>query len=81
MQQYNAARTYQFRVQLTRDGHRRLDDRLAAHCRLYNAALQERHDAWRAGPLPSPVSAADSRWSVRTTPSGQANAASSLSPS
>ena len=42
-----AARTHQFGVQLTRDGHRRLDDRLAAHCRLYNAALQERRDAWR----------------------------------
>ena len=47
MDQYNFARTYQFRVQLTRDGHRRLDDRLTAHCRLYNAALQERSDAWK----------------------------------
>ena len=47
MQHYTAARTYQVRVQLTRDGHRRLDERLRAHCRLYNAALQERRDAWR----------------------------------
>ena len=47
MKQYNAARTHQFRIELTRDGHRRLEDRLAAHCRLYNAALQERRDAWR----------------------------------
>ena len=47
MPHYNAARTYQCRVQLTHDGHRRLNDRLAAHCRLYNAALQERRDAWR----------------------------------
>ena len=43
MKQYNAARTYQFRVQLTRDDHRRLAD----HCRLYNGAVQERRDAWR----------------------------------
>ena len=47
MAEHTTARTYQFRVQLTRDGHRRLDDRLAAHARLYNAALQERRDAWR----------------------------------
>ena len=43
MKQYNAARTYQFRVQLPRDDHRRLAD----HCRLYNGAVQERRDAWR----------------------------------
>ena len=43
MKQYNAARTYQFRVQLTRDDHRRLAD----HCRLYNGAVRERRDAWR----------------------------------
>ena len=42
-----SARTHQFRVKLSRDGHRRLDERLAAHARLYNAALQERRDAWR----------------------------------
>ena len=47
MRQYNAARTLQFRVQLTRDGHRRLDERLSAHARLYNGAIQERRDAWR----------------------------------
>ena len=41
------ARTYQFRVQLTSNGHSRLDERLRAHARLYNAALQERRDAWR----------------------------------
>ena len=43
MKQYNAARTYQFRVQVTCDDHRRLAD----HCRLYNGAVQERRDAWR----------------------------------
>ena len=43
MKQYNAARTYQFRVQVTRDDHHRLAD----HCRLYNGAVQERRDAWR----------------------------------
>ena len=43
MKQYNAARTYQFRVQLTRDDHRRL----AGHCRLYNGDVLERRDAWR----------------------------------
>ena len=42
-----SARTHQFRVQLTRDGHRRLDETLAAHQRLYNAAVQECRDAWR----------------------------------
>ena len=42
-----SARTYQVAVQLTRDGHRRLDERMRAHARLYNAALQERRDAWR----------------------------------
>ena len=47
MAEHTTARTYQFRVQLTRDGHRRLDERLAAHARLYNGALQERRDAWR----------------------------------
>ena len=47
MEQCSTARTHQFAVQLPRDGHRQLDDRLAAHRRLYNAALQERRDAWR----------------------------------
>ena len=47
MGKHTTARTYQFSVALSRDGHRRLDERLAAHCRLYNAALQERRDAWR----------------------------------
>ena len=47
MSKCSTARTYQFRVRLTRDGRRWLDDRLAAHCRRYNAALQERRDAWR----------------------------------
>ena len=47
MTQFITARTYQFRAELTEDGHRRLDDRLRAHCRLYNAAMQERRDAWR----------------------------------
>ena len=47
MSKCSTARTYQFRVRLTRDGCRWLDDRLAAHCRRYNAALQERQDAWR----------------------------------
>ena len=42
MKQYNAARTYQFRVQVTCDDHRRLAD----HCRLYSGAVQERRDAW-----------------------------------
>ena len=51
MKQYNAARTYQFRVQLTRDDHRRLAD----HCRLYNGAVQERRDAWCDGRSPSPA--------------------------
>ena len=47
MSECSTARTCQFRVQLTRDGRRWLDDRLAAHCRRYNAAWQERRDAWR----------------------------------
>ena len=47
MQHYKAARTYQCRVQLTRDGHSRLDERLSAHARLYNGTIQERRDAWR----------------------------------
>ena len=47
MSECSTVRTCQFRVQLTRDGHRWLDDRLAAHCRLHNAAWQERRDAWR----------------------------------
>ncbi len=57
MKQYNAARTYQFRVQLTRDDHRRL----AGHRRLYNGAVLERRDAWRMAHgatvdhLPQPV--------------------------
>ena len=42
-----SARTYQVAVQLTRDGHRCLDERMRAHVRLHNAALQERRDAWR----------------------------------
>ena len=42
-----SARTYQVTVQLTRDGHRRLDERLRAHALLYNAALEERRDAWK----------------------------------
>ena len=45
--QDSTARTFQFKVQLTRDGHRRLDERLAAHAKLFNAAIQERRDAWR----------------------------------
>ena len=47
MSKCSTARTYQFRVRLTRDGRRWLDDRPAAHCRRCNAALQERRDAWR----------------------------------
>ena len=47
MSKCSTARTYQFRVQLTRDGRRWFDDLLAAHCRRYNAAWQERRDAWR----------------------------------
>ena len=47
MSKCSTVRTYRFRVRLTRDGRRWLDDRLAAHCRRYNAALQERRDAWR----------------------------------
>ena len=71
MKQYNAARTYQFRVQLTRDDHRRLAD----HCRLYNGAVLERRDAWRDGRSPSPASAVSSRWSARTIRYGLANTA------
>ena len=59
MKQYNAARTYQFRVQLTRDDHRRLAD----HCRLYSGAVQERRD----GRSPSPARAVSSSWCARTT--------------
>ena len=47
MSKCSTARTCQFRVRLTRDGRRWLDDRPAAHCRRCNAALQERRDAWR----------------------------------
>ena len=47
MSECSTARTCQFRVQLTRDGRRWLDDRHAAHCRRYNAAWRERRDAWR----------------------------------
>ena len=64
MKQYNAARTYQFRVQLTRDDHRRL----AGHCRLYSGAVQERRD----GRSPSPASAVSSSWCARTIRCGLA---------
>lgn len=47
MCQHTTARTYQIPVALSCDGHRRMDERLATHCRFYNAALQERSDAWR----------------------------------
>ena len=69
MKQYNAARTYQFRVQVTRDDHRRLAD----HCRLYNGAVQERRDAWCDGRSPSPARAVSSRWCARTIRYGLAH--------
>ena len=37
----------QFRAYTTREGYRRLDDVLAMHQTLYNAALQNRRDAWK----------------------------------
>ena len=38
---------YQFRASTNREGYQRLDDVLAMHCTLYNAALQNRRDAWK----------------------------------
>ena len=40
---------YQFRAYTTKQGYQQLDDVLAEHCRLYNAALQSRRDAWKMG--------------------------------
>ena len=37
----------QFRAYTTREGYRRLDEMLGLHQTLYNAALQNRRDAWR----------------------------------
>ena len=37
----------QFRAYTTREGYRRLDELLAMHQTLYNAALQNRRDAWK----------------------------------
>ena len=42
-------RTYQFRGYCRRGGYERLRATLALCCELYNAALQERRDAWRLG--------------------------------
>ena len=39
--------TRQLHAHLTRAGHRRLDHVRAQGAQLYNAALQERRDAWR----------------------------------
>ncbi|MXZ90091.1 MAG: IS200/IS605 family element transposase accessory protein TnpB [Chloroflexi bacterium] len=47
MGKHTTARTYQVKAQLTREGHRRLDAVLRMSARLYNAALQERRDAYR----------------------------------
>ena len=44
---HNTALTYQFKAQITRDGHCRLDAVLRMSATLYNAALQERRDAHR----------------------------------
>ena len=41
--------TYQFKGQLTRDGHALLDQRLMENRRLYNAALEERIGAYKQG--------------------------------
>jgi putative transposase len=40
-------RAYKFRLRPTARQHVALDQRLASHRELYNAALQERKDAWR----------------------------------
>jgi putative transposase len=40
-------RSFRFRLRPTRGQQQRLTAMLAAHCDLYNAALQERRDAWR----------------------------------
>ena len=40
-------RNYQFTVKLSQASRRRLDKILHQHCQLYNAALQERRDAWK----------------------------------
>ena len=40
-------RNYRFTVKLSRAGRRRLEGVLRRHCQLYNAALQERRDAWK----------------------------------
>lgn len=47
MGKHTTARTYQFKATLTKDGHRRLDATLRMSATLYNAALQERRDAWK----------------------------------
>ena len=42
-------RTYKFRMRPTRGQHLRLNDMLGDHCRLYNAALEERRGLWKWG--------------------------------
>ena len=42
-----AKRNYRFTVKLSRADRRRLDETLRRHCQIYNAALQERRDAWK----------------------------------
>ena len=40
-------KTFKYRLYPTKQQHALLDEQLAEACRLYNAALQERRDAWR----------------------------------
>ena len=40
-------RNYRYTLKMSRADRRRLNDILRLHCQLYNAALQERRDAWR----------------------------------
>jgi putative transposase len=45
----NVRKTYKYRLYPTAKQAALLDDQLAEACRLYNAALQERRDAWQMG--------------------------------
>jgi putative transposase len=45
----NVRKTFKYRVYPTKKQHTLLDEQLAEACRLYNAALQERRDAWKMG--------------------------------
>jgi putative transposase len=45
-------KTFKYRLYPTKKQHALLDEQLTEACRLYNAALQERRDAWKMGKIP-----------------------------